>query len=149
MILMIWNALNDLTGYFHNNSKADCCSNRQSSVLHGAPLYAVAFLLPWFPGKYYHEGDWLSRLHLVVWYHHVLSTARLPLFSKLNVCSLLKSSPDTKVGFSLLKPTKWPHWWDPPVSFSVASSLITWNLCSIFRPSLLSLPCLLPPAFST
>ncbi|XP_070635890.1 transmembrane protein 180-like isoform X3 [Bos indicus] len=66
MILMIWNALNDLTGYFHNNSKADCCSSRHSSVLYGAPLYAAAFLLPWFPWKYYHEGDWLSGLHLVV-----------------------------------------------------------------------------------
>ncbi|EPY74538.1 hypothetical protein CB1_001982024 [Camelus ferus] len=66
MILMIWNALNDLTGYFHNNSKADCCSNRHTSVLYGAPVYAIAFLLPWFPWKDYREGDWLSGLHLVV-----------------------------------------------------------------------------------
>ncbi|XP_049495118.1 transmembrane protein 180-like isoform X2 [Panthera uncia] len=65
MILMIWNALNDLTGYFHN-SQAGCCSGRHSSVLYGAPLYSIAFLLPWFPWKYYHEGDWLSGLHLVV-----------------------------------------------------------------------------------
>ncbi|XP_058566761.1 transmembrane protein 180-like isoform X3 [Neofelis nebulosa] len=65
MILMIWNALNDLTGYFHN-SQAGCCSDRHSSVLYGAPLYSIAFLLPWFPWKYYHEGDWLSGLHLVV-----------------------------------------------------------------------------------
>ncbi|XP_006942298.1 transmembrane protein 180-like isoform X1 [Felis catus] len=65
MILMIWNALNDLTGYFHN-SQADCCSGRHSSVLYGAPLYSIAFLLPWFPWKYYHEGDWLSGLHPVV-----------------------------------------------------------------------------------
>uniref|UniRef100_G1LA06 Major facilitator superfamily domain containing 13A n=1 Tax=Ailuropoda melanoleuca TaxID=9646 RepID=G1LA06_AILME len=53
MILMIWNALNDLTG-------------RHSSILYGAPLYSIAFLLPWFPWKYYQEGDWLSGLHLVV-----------------------------------------------------------------------------------
>ncbi|XP_008695396.1 transmembrane protein 180-like [Ursus maritimus] len=66
MILMIWNALNDLTGYFHSNSQADCCSSRHSSVLYGAPLYSIAFLLPWFPWKYYQEGDWLSGLHLVV-----------------------------------------------------------------------------------
>ena len=66
MILMIWNALNDMTGYFHNNGKADCCSDRHSSVLYGGPLYAIAFLLPWLPWKYYHEGDWLSGLHLVV-----------------------------------------------------------------------------------
>ncbi|XP_072798854.1 transmembrane protein 180-like isoform X2 [Vicugna pacos] len=66
VILMIWNALNDLTGYFHNNSKADCCSNHHTSVSYGAPLYAIAFLLPWFPWKDYREGDWLSGLHLVV-----------------------------------------------------------------------------------
>ncbi|XP_029804988.1 transmembrane protein 180-like isoform X2 [Suricata suricatta] len=65
MILMIWNALNDLTGYFHV-SQADCCSGHHSSVLYGAPLYSIAFLLPWFPWKYYHRGDWLSGLHLVV-----------------------------------------------------------------------------------
>ncbi|XP_073744094.1 transmembrane protein 180-like isoform X1 [Callorhinus ursinus] len=66
MILMIWNALHDLTGYFHNNSQADCCSSQHCSVFYGAPLYSVAFLLPWFPWKYYQEGDWLSGLHLVV-----------------------------------------------------------------------------------
>lgn len=66
MILMIWNALNDLSGYFHNNCQADCCSNHRSSVLCGGPLYAIAFLLPWLPWKYYHEGDWFSGLHLVV-----------------------------------------------------------------------------------
>lgn len=63
---MIWNALNDLTGYFHNNSKADCCSSHHSSVCM-VPLYMQQpFLLPWFPWKYYHEGDWLSGLQLVV-----------------------------------------------------------------------------------
>ncbi|XP_016078220.1 PREDICTED: transmembrane protein 180 [Miniopterus natalensis] len=66
IILMIWNALNGLTGYFHSNSKADCCSSRHSCVLYGTALYAMAFLLPWFPWKYYDEGDWLSGLHLVV-----------------------------------------------------------------------------------
>ncbi|XP_027465800.1 transmembrane protein 180-like isoform X1 [Zalophus californianus] len=66
MILMIWNALHDLTGYFHNNSQADCCSSQHCSVFYGAPLYSVVFLLPWFPWKYYQEGDWLSGLHLVV-----------------------------------------------------------------------------------
>ncbi|KAM9208958.1 LOW QUALITY PROTEIN: transmembrane protein 180-like [Dugong dugon] len=66
IILMIWNALNDLTGYFHSNSKAECCSSCCVSVLYGAPLRAVAFLLPWLPWKYYHEGAWLSGLHLMV-----------------------------------------------------------------------------------
>ncbi|XP_007516672.1 transmembrane protein 180 [Erinaceus europaeus] len=66
IILLIWNALNDLTGYFHNNPKTDCCGHRHSSVLYSAPFYALAFLLPWFPWKSYQAGDWLSGLHLVV-----------------------------------------------------------------------------------
>ncbi|XP_011372747.1 transmembrane protein 180-like isoform X1 [Pteropus vampyrus] len=66
IILMIWNVLNDLNGYFHSNSKANCCSYRHSCVLYGAPFCALAFLLPWFPWKHYSEGDWLSGLHLMV-----------------------------------------------------------------------------------
>ncbi|XP_006161154.1 transmembrane protein 180 [Tupaia chinensis] len=65
IILMVWNILNNLTGYFQN-FKADCCLSRHGSVLCGALLYAIAFLLPWFPWKYYQEGDWLSGLHLTV-----------------------------------------------------------------------------------
>lgn len=63
---MMCNILNDVTGYFHNNSNADCCANRHSSFWYGGPLYAIAFLLPWFPWRSYCEGDWLSGLHLVV-----------------------------------------------------------------------------------
>lgn len=66
IILMICNMLNGLTAYFHNNLKANYCSSHHSCVLCGAALYAIAFLLPWFPWKYYHKGDWLSGLHLVV-----------------------------------------------------------------------------------
>ncbi|KAJ6659693.1 hypothetical protein lerEdw1_018406 [Lerista edwardsae] len=67
VIFMIWNAINDpLFGYIQDNSKAPCCSRRQFSILYGAPLYAVAFLLPWFPWKQYEEGDWLSGLHLII-----------------------------------------------------------------------------------
>ncbi|XP_007498310.1 transmembrane protein 180 isoform X2 [Monodelphis domestica] len=64
---MIWNTFNDpLFGYIQDNSKASYCSGRQTAILYGAPFYALAFLLPWFPWKQYHEGDWLSGLHLVV-----------------------------------------------------------------------------------
>nr|XP_056722384.1 transmembrane protein 180-like [Euleptes europaea] len=67
VVFMIWNAVNDpLFGYLQDNSKAPCCSRRQASIFYGAPLYALAFLLPWFPWKQYREGDWLSGLHLVV-----------------------------------------------------------------------------------
>ncbi|XP_054992774.1 transmembrane protein 180 [Sorex araneus] len=65
VISMICNAISDLTGYFHNHSKTDCCDNRHSSLWVGSPLYVIAFLLPWFPWKDYQEGDWLSGLHLV------------------------------------------------------------------------------------
>ncbi|XP_051488545.1 transmembrane protein 180-like isoform X2 [Apus apus] len=67
VVFMIWNAINDpLFGYIQDNSKFTCCSRRQFSILYGAPLYALAFLLPWFPWKHYEEGDWLSGLHLIV-----------------------------------------------------------------------------------
>ncbi|XP_061456257.1 transmembrane protein 180-like isoform X3 [Rhineura floridana] len=67
VVFMIWNAINDpLFGYIQDNSKVPCCSRRQFSILYGAPLYALAFLLPWFPWKQYEEGDWLSGLHLVI-----------------------------------------------------------------------------------
>ncbi|KAM9098762.1 transmembrane protein 180-like isoform 1-T1 [Sarcophilus harrisii] len=67
VIFMIWNALNDpLFGYLQDNAKASYCSGRQIAILYGAPFYALAFLLPWFPWKHYREGDWLSGLHLVV-----------------------------------------------------------------------------------
>ncbi|XP_068941028.1 transmembrane protein 180-like isoform X1 [Petaurus breviceps papuanus] len=67
VIFMIWNALNDpLFGYFQDNAKASCCSGRQIAILYGAPFYALAFLLPWFPWKHYQEGDWLSGIQLVV-----------------------------------------------------------------------------------
>ncbi|XP_026545094.1 transmembrane protein 180-like isoform X2 [Notechis scutatus] len=67
VVFMIWNAINDpLFGYFQDNSQVPCCSRRQFSILYGAPLYALAFLLPWFPWKQYEEDDWLCGLHLIV-----------------------------------------------------------------------------------
>ncbi|XP_058536243.1 transmembrane protein 180 isoform X2 [Ochotona princeps] len=65
-ILMIWNILNDLIGYFCDSFKADCGTSRYLSALLGGPLCAMAFLLPWFPWKNYQEGDWLNGIHLMV-----------------------------------------------------------------------------------
>ncbi|XP_063137072.1 transmembrane protein 180 isoform X4 [Rattus norvegicus] len=65
VILMIWNILTDLSGYFHMSSQNDCCLSYRCSLL-GALLHAVAFLLPWFPWKHYRESDWLTGLQLVV-----------------------------------------------------------------------------------
>ncbi|KAM8961632.1 transmembrane protein 180-like [Pelodytes ibericus] len=67
VVFMIWNAINDpLFGYIQDNSKVKCCSRRRHSILYGAPFYALAFLLPWFPWRDYTEGDWLSGIHLMV-----------------------------------------------------------------------------------
>lgn len=64
---MVWNAVNDpLFGYLQDNSKMRCCSQRRLSILYGAPLYSLTFLLPWFPWRSYYPGDWLSGLHLMV-----------------------------------------------------------------------------------
>ncbi|KAL2100911.1 hypothetical protein ACEWY4_002672 [Coilia grayii] len=67
VVYMIWNALNDpLFGYLQDNSHVPCCSRRRLSILYGAPFYALAFLLAWFPWRAYQSGDWLSGLHLMV-----------------------------------------------------------------------------------
>ncbi|MEE6514324.1 hypothetical protein FKM82_022375 [Ascaphus truei] len=67
VVFMIWNAINDpLFGYIQDNSNVACCSRRRQSILYGAPFYALAFLLPWFPWKVYAEGEWLSGIHLMV-----------------------------------------------------------------------------------
>ncbi|XP_060696574.1 transmembrane protein 180-like [Hemiscyllium ocellatum] len=67
VVFMLWNALNDpLFGYFQDNANFSCCAKRRLSILYGAPLYAIAFLLPWFPWRDYQEGDWLCGLHLVI-----------------------------------------------------------------------------------
>lgn len=60
----------------------------------------MAFLLPWFPWKNYHEGDWLSGRHLVV--SLCAFPSMLTFFSKQSVPCLLRLSLDMKVGFSLL-----------------------------------------------
>ncbi|XP_074014735.1 transmembrane protein 180-like isoform X2 [Numenius arquata] len=62
VVFMIWNAINDpLFGYIQDNSKFACCSRRQFSILYGAPLYALAFLLPWFPWKHYEEDNLIPK----------------------------------------------------------------------------------------
>ncbi|XP_063286433.1 transmembrane protein 180-like [Pelobates fuscus] len=67
VVFMIWNAVNDpLFGYIQDNSKVPWCSKRRQSILYGAPFYALAFLLPWFPWTNYKEGDWLSGIHLMI-----------------------------------------------------------------------------------
>uniref|UniRef100_A0A3P8SXV7 Major facilitator superfamily domain containing 13a-like n=1 Tax=Amphiprion percula TaxID=161767 RepID=A0A3P8SXV7_AMPPE len=67
VVFMVWNAVNDpLFGYLQDNSRVRWCSQRRLSILYGAPLYSLAFLLAWFPWRSYEPDDWLSGLHLMV-----------------------------------------------------------------------------------
>lgn len=67
VVYMVWNAVNDpLFGYLQDNSRVPCCSQRRLSILYGAPLYSLTFLLAWFPWQSYAPGDWLSGVHLMV-----------------------------------------------------------------------------------
>ncbi|XP_074553059.1 transmembrane protein 180-like [Halichoeres trimaculatus] len=67
IVYMVWNAVNDpLFGYLQDNSKMSCCSQRRLSILYGAPLYSLTFLLAWFPWRTYEPGDWLCGLQLTV-----------------------------------------------------------------------------------
>ncbi|XP_068509576.1 transmembrane protein 180-like isoform X3 [Syngnathus scovelli] len=67
VVYMLWNAINDpLFGYLQDNSKMACCSQRRLSILYGAPLYSLAFLIAWFPWRSYSPSDWLCGVHLTV-----------------------------------------------------------------------------------
>ncbi|XP_037544297.1 transmembrane protein 180-like [Nematolebias whitei] len=67
VVYMVWNAVNDpLFGYLQDNSRVPCCSHRRLSILYGAPLYSLAFLIAWFPWRSYSPDDWLCGLHLTV-----------------------------------------------------------------------------------
>ncbi|XP_077988198.1 transmembrane protein 180-like [Glandiceps talaboti] len=67
IIYSVWNAVNDpLCGYFQDNSKLDIFRVRRLSILYGAPLFALSFLLPWFPWQQSSTGGWLVGLHLLV-----------------------------------------------------------------------------------
>ncbi|XP_077988199.1 transmembrane protein 180-like [Glandiceps talaboti] len=67
IIYSVWNAVNDpLCGYFQDNSKLEVFRVRRLSILYGAPLFALTFLLPWFPWQQSSTGGWLVGLHLLV-----------------------------------------------------------------------------------
>lgn len=66
IIFMIWNAINDpLFGYIQDNMNLSWVRSRRHSILYGAPLYAISFLVPWFPWGTYEEGSWLAGAHLL------------------------------------------------------------------------------------
>ena len=66
IIFMVWNAINDpLFGYIQDNMNISWVRSRRHSILYGAPLYAISFLVPWFPWGTYEKGSWLAGAHLL------------------------------------------------------------------------------------
>ncbi|XP_072014900.1 LOW QUALITY PROTEIN: transmembrane protein 180-like [Amphiura filiformis] len=67
VIYLFWNAINDpLFAYWQDNSKLEIFRSRRLNVLYGAPLFALSFLLAWFPWGDYTSHPWLAGVHLLV-----------------------------------------------------------------------------------
>ena len=67
ILYMLWNAVNDpLFGYMQDNMSFSWVKSRRHSILYGAPLFALSFLLPWFPWGDYSTETWLSGVQLIV-----------------------------------------------------------------------------------
>ena len=65
---MVWNTINDpLFAYVQDNYHFSIVKTRRHSILYGAPLFAVSFLVVWFPWADYSEGGgWLAGVQLTV-----------------------------------------------------------------------------------
>ena len=65
---MLWNALNDpLFGYLQDNPPYPWLRSRRHCILFGAPVFALTFVLPWFPwGDYTGGSSWLAGLQLMI-----------------------------------------------------------------------------------
>ena len=70
VIFMIWNAINDpLFGCLQDNVRSWLVlRSRRHSILYGAPLFVVAFILPWFPWVNYESSGsaWIAGIQLTV-----------------------------------------------------------------------------------
>ncbi|XP_077862886.1 transmembrane protein 180-like [Saccoglossus kowalevskii] len=66
-IYLFWSSLNDpLFAYIQDTSAVAIFHRRRLTILYGAPLLAISFILPWFPWGDYEHNEWLAGLHLVV-----------------------------------------------------------------------------------
>lgn len=66
ILFLFWNALNDpLFGYLQNSNN-NWMRNRRKVILYGSPLFALSFLLPWFPWTGPDGANWLIGVHLIV-----------------------------------------------------------------------------------
>ncbi|XP_074648333.1 transmembrane protein 180-like [Tubulanus polymorphus] len=66
ILFMIWNAVNDpMFAYFQDRATFSFTKTRQKAILSGALLFAISFLLPWFPWTSESES-WVTGIHLIV-----------------------------------------------------------------------------------
>lgn len=69
IVFMIWNAVNDpLFGYIQDNCSFSWVKSRRHSILYGAPLFAISFMVTWLPWGSYTEdtkGNWLAGVQLM------------------------------------------------------------------------------------
>lgn len=67
VLYMVWNTVNDpLFAYVQDNVNWHFVKTRRHSLLYGGPLYAVVFLIPWFPWEEMGLGTWKTGVHLIV-----------------------------------------------------------------------------------
>ena len=67
LLYMVWNAVNDpLFGYCQDQSRWSIVRSRRHTILYGAPLFALSFVVPWFPWGNYEENHVLCAVHLLV-----------------------------------------------------------------------------------
>ena len=67
IVFMVWNAINDpLFGYMQDNFNYPWIKSRRHSILYGAPLFVVSFLVPWFPWGDYSSPTWLAGFQLML-----------------------------------------------------------------------------------
>ncbi|KAI0237679.1 hypothetical protein LSAT2_011738 [Lamellibrachia satsuma] len=68
VIFMVWNAINDpLFAYVQDNYRFSIIKSRRHTILFGAPLFGLSFLVVWFPWADYSEGGgsgWLVGVQL-------------------------------------------------------------------------------------
>ena len=65
-IFLVWNAINDpLLGYVVDHIPCAIHKTRRHTILYGAPVFAISFLVPWFPWTDV-RGSWVIGTHLMV-----------------------------------------------------------------------------------
>ncbi|KAL4235212.1 MFS/sugar transport protein [Mactra antiquata] len=66
-LFMVWNAVNDpLFAYCQDSTNFKCTRTRRESVLYAAPLFAISFVIPWFPwGDTNTAQAWVTGIHLI------------------------------------------------------------------------------------